>query len=34
MNPKLQISKQLNKIIKNQNSKFANITENLQIEGQ
>ena len=33
VNPKLHISKELNKIIKNQNSKYINITENLLIEG-
>ena len=34
MNPKLHKSQELNKIIKNQNSEYKNVTENLQIEGQ
>ena len=33
MNPKLQKSKELNKIIANQNSEYINITQNLQTEG-
>ena len=33
MNPKLQKSKELNKIIENQNSEYINITQNLQTEG-
>ena len=33
MNPKLHKSKELNKIIENQNSEYINITKNLQIEG-
>ena len=32
MNPKLQKSKELNKIIETQNSEYINITQNLQIE--
>ena len=34
MNPKLHKSKELNKIIENQNSEYINITKNLQIEGR
>ena len=34
MNSKLHKSKELNKIIENQNSEYINITKNLQIEGQ
>ena len=34
MNPKLHKSKELNKIIKNQNSEYIIITKNLQIEGR
>ena len=33
MNPKLHKYKELNKIIKNQNYEYINITKNLQIEG-
>ena len=33
MNPKWHKSKELNKLIKNQNSEYINITENIQIEG-
>ena len=33
MNSKLHKSKELNEIISSQNSKYINITENLQIEG-
>ena len=33
INPKLHKSKELNKIIANQNSEYINITQNLQTEG-
>ena len=34
MNPKLHKSNELNEKIKNQNSEYIDITENLQIEGR
>ena len=34
MNPKLRKSKELNEIIKNQNSEYFNITKDLQTEAR